>query len=238
LELLGREGVEAVVCFPFSAEFAELTAGRFLEDCLLAPDIEVVGVCVGREWRFGFGGGGDCSTLERYAEAHGFDFDPVEELTLDGVVVSSTAIRRAVAGGRLDDAERMLGRHHAVSGRVVSGDSLGRSVLGFPTANLVANGEILPPPGVYACRVRVDGGGAFSAAVFVGDSPTFMGRKRHHADLEAHILDFNGDLRGDGMLVEFVDRIRETRSFATPEKLKKEMERDVGKTREIVGRST
>jgi len=237
MELLAAEGVEAVVRFPFSKDFAELSAEEFLEDCLLAPDVEVKGVCVGSKWRFGHKGKGDKNTLEKYARAHGFDFQPVEELVLDGTLVSSTAIRRAVAGGRLDDAAKMLGRRHAVSGKVVKGDSIGRSVLKTPTANLLVDNEILPPPGVYACLATMDGRSAVhTAAVFVGDSPTFRTRKRHRADLEAHLIDFEGDLEGRKILVEFVARIRETRAFPFPEDLKTEMERDVGKTREIIQR--
>jgi riboflavin kinase/FMN adenylyltransferase len=237
MELLAAEGVEAVVRFPFSKEFAELSAEDFLEDCLLAPDVEVKGVCVGSKWRFGHQGKGDRRTLEKYAKAHGFEFHPVEELVLDGTLVSSTAIRRAVAGGRLEDAAKMLGRRHAVSGKVVEGDSIGRSVLETPTANLLVSNEILPPPGVYACLASMEGvSGSHPAAVFIGDSPTFRNSKRHRADLEAHIIDFEGDLRGRKMLVEFVERIRETRSFPLPKDLKTEMEKDVGKTREIIGR--
>ena len=235
-ELLEERGIEAVVRFPFSAEFAALSAETFLDDCLLAPDITLEGICVGKKWRFGAGGKGDVATIERYAEQHGFEFNPVDELILDGVVVSSTAIRRAIAGGRLDDAEKMLGRRHFVSGVVEEGDSIGGPVLGFPTANLAVVNEITPPPGVYAAIAHFDGS-TKPAAVFVGDSPSFGKLKRRKADLEAHVLDFDGNLNGRGILVEFVDRIREARSFPSAERLREEMKRDVEKTREIISRT-
>ena len=233
--LLAENGVDAVVRFPFSAEFAALTAETFLDDCLLAPDIHLEGICVGQKWRFGAGGKGDAATIEHYAKRHGFEFNPINELVLDDVVVSSTAIRRAIAGGRLDDAEKMLGRRHAVSGTVVGGDSLGGPILGFPTANLDVGYEITPPPGVYAAIARFDNLEK-PAAVFVGDSPSFRELKRRKADLEAHILDFEGNIRGRSVLIEFVSRIREARSFPSAELLKEEMKHDVEKTRGIISR--
>lgn len=233
IKLLSCLGVKAVVTLPFTEDFASLTAEMFLDDCLFAPGIEITGICVGSEWRFGRNGEGSIATVKHYAEMHKFDFDPVEELVIDGVIVSSTAIRRAVSGGDLSEAKKMLGRNYSLGGVVVSGDSVGTSMLSCPTANISVSHGIIPPDGVYAGYAIFDGK-RFSAAISVGTSPTFSEKKRRSSDIEIHLLDFDGDLYGKELETEFVEYIREERCYPSGEALKRQVAEDIAQIRGIV----
>jgi riboflavin kinase/FMN adenylyltransferase len=230
IELLARCGIEAVVTFPFTGEFASLSAEEFLEECLYAPDIELTGICVGSRWRFGRGGKGTVKTIHEYAAVHGFDFDPVEEVILNGKTVSSTLIRRAVSSGLLDEAAEMLGRYYSVSGTVVHGASDGASLLGCPTANISVMDGIIPPAGVYAGFAEVSGK-RYCAAVSVGTSPTFSFRTRRSSDIEVHLIDFKDDLYGKKLETEFIRYIREERCYSSPVELKAQIEQDIENVR-------
>jgi riboflavin kinase/FMN adenylyltransferase len=232
-KLLAAQNVQAVVTLPFSKDFSNLTADQFLEDCLFSPTIEISGICVGSKWRFGRGGKGDADTIHHYADLHNFEFDPVEEFYLEGRTVSSTAIRRAVSGGDLDSASAMLGRYYSLSGSVVHGAFDGTSVLECPTANISVSDGIIPPDGVYAGCAEVEGR-KYSAAVSVGTSPTFADKVRLSSDIEVHLLDFNGNLYGKELEVEFVQYLREERCYSSSEELKKQIEIDLEKIRGIV----
>ena len=232
LELIAAENIRAVVTLPFSKEFSELSADEFLTDCLFAPDLTITGICVGSGWRFGRGGEGSADTIHRYADSHGFEFDPVEEFTLNSRTVSSTLIRRAVSSGLLDEAAEMLGRNYSISGTVIHGASDGSSVLDCPTANIAVTDGIIPPNGVYAGRGIVEGV-SYPAAVSVGVSPTFSDKQRSHSDVEVHLLDFSGDLYGKHLEVEFLEYIREERCYSSFEELKKQIGKDLATVRSI-----
>jgi len=233
-KLLACQDIAAVVTLPFSKDFSELTAEEFLDDCLFSPTIDIVGICVGSKWRFGCGGSGNIDTIHRYADMHGFEFSPVEEFYLSGRTVSSTEIRRAISGGDLDCATAMLGRDYSLSGTVVHGASDGRSVLGCPTANISVSDGIIPPDGVYAGRAEVDGQ-KYLAAVSVGTSPTFEGKFRVSSDIEVHLLDFEGDIYGQELEVEFIRYIREERCYSSPSDLKNQIDQDIEEIRRVAG---
>ncbi len=224
--LLSEQKIKAVVTLPFTEDFASLSAEEFLEDCLYAPDIEIAGICVGRKWRFGHGGEGDAETIHHYANIHNFEFDPVEELDLQGRTVSSTLIRRAVSGGLLDNASEMLGRNYSVSGIVSHGAFDGTSVLECPTANITVTDGIIPPNGVYAGRAVV-GGKKYPAAISIGISPTFADKHRNSSDIEVHLLNFKGNLYGKKLDAEFIKYIREERCYSSPDELKKQIKKDL-----------
>ena len=232
LELIAAENIKSVVTLPFSKEFAELSADDFLTDCLFAPDLTITGICVGSAWRFGRGGEGGSDTIRRYADTHGFEFDPVEEFSLNSQTVSSTLIRRAVSGGLLEDAAEMLGRNYSLSGVVTHGAFDGTSVLACPTANISISDGIIPPNGVYAGRVKLEDRD-YSAAISVGVSPTFADKQRSSSDIEVHILDFCGDLYGKFIEVEFIQYIREERCYSSSSELKKQIEKDLTVIRSI-----
>lgn len=233
IDLLGSLGVKALVTIPFTREFADLSAETFLDDCLFAPGIKITGICVGRNWRFGQKGQGSMDTIKTYADVHGFSYDPVEELVIDGKTVSSTAIRRAVSSGLLKEAKDMLGRNYSVSGIVLSGHAIGTSLLECPTANISINHGIIPPNGVYAGYAVYDGE-KYSAAISVGTSPTFNDIKRSNSDIEVHLLDFEGDLYGKELETEFVEYIREERIYSSGKILKEQVSEDIKKIREIL----
>lgn len=233
IKLLAELGVKAVVTLPFTEDFSALNAEIFLDDCLFAPGVEITGICVGSDWRFGKNGEGSIETIKHYADVHHFEFDPVDELVIDGVTVSSTAIRRAVSGGLLNEAKKMLGRNYSLSGVVVSGDAIGSSMLECPTANISVSHGIIPPNGVYAGYALCDGE-RYPAAISVGTSPTFAGKKRCSSDIEIHLLNFSGNLYGRELETEFVEYIREERCYPSGEALKKQVMEDIEKIRNIL----
>jgi len=226
--LLGAAGADYVVIQPFDREFSEQPAEAFLNR--LAAGRSLVGVVMTPETAFGRDRDGTLAAIEKMAPALGFDLIRVNQLLLGGRRISSGRIREAVAAGRLAEARRLLGRDYAVVGEVVHGDGRGRD-LGFPTANLAFSGPVvLPPNGIYAVRVAWDGHRA-SGAASLGVRPTFGAGQRL---LEVNLFDFDGDLYGRRLRVEFVRRQRGERKFGTVGALVKQMERDAQRARQIL----
>lgn len=217
--LLARQGVTHLAVLPFEAGRAGQTAEEFVEE-LRAACRPLGGVVVGADWKFGKGRAGDVGLLKRMG---GFEVDGIPAVTIQGKPISSTAIRLAVARGDLPLAEEALGRPYAVFGRVVPGRKLGRE-LGFPTANLETDGFQLPPDGVYAVLVRI-GEKTFAGVANLGVRPTVSrGDKRM---LEVHLFDFDGDLYGLEIEVEFLRFVREEKKFGSMEELRAQIGRDV-----------
>lgn len=233
-ELIASLGVQELVVIPFDADFAKRSADEFVSDVLVGA-LSAQRVAIGENFRFGHKAQGDPRLLvadERFATT----VHPL--LEVDGEIVSSSHIRGLVLAGDLSEANRMLGTPFQLCGEVVHGDERGRE-LGFPTANLVPEEALAcPGHGVYACRA-VAGGmpGDRPAAVSVGVRPTFeTGRGEL---IEAYLLDFDGDLYGESLSLEFLERLRGERRFETSEALVAQMHRDVERTRELVqGRPT
>ncbi len=217
--LLERQGVTHLAVLPFEAARAGQTAEEFVED-LRAACQPLGGVVVGADWKFGKGRGGDVGLLKRMG---GFEVDGIPAVTLDGEAISSTAIRLAIAKGNLEFAEKALGRPYAVLGRVVPGRKMGHK-LGFPTANLEVSGLQLPPDGVYAVGVRV-GDKAFRGIANLGIRPTLT--TDHQRVLEVHLFEFDGDLYGMEIEVEFLSFIRPEKKFGSIDELRDQIARDV-----------
>jgi riboflavin kinase / FMN adenylyltransferase len=222
-ELIAALGVQEMVVIPFDAEFARRPAARFIDEVLVEA-LQAQGVSVGENFRFGHKAQGDARMLaadERFAT----DVHPL--LEIDGEIVSSSHIRGLVLAGDVAAANRLLGAPFQLCGEVVRGDERGRE-LGFPTANLIPDEALAcPGHGVYACLA--DG---HAAAVSIGVRPTF---KTGRGELiEAYLLDFDGDLYGGELRLDFVERLRGERRFDTSEALVAEMHRDVERTRESV----
>ncbi len=222
-ELIASLGVGELIVIPFDADFAKRSAEDFVKDVLVGA-LGATQVAIGENFRFGHKAQGDPRLLsadERFATV----VHPL--LEVDGEIVSSSHIRGLVLAGEVHEANQLLGSPFQLRGEVVQGDRRGRE-LGFPTANLIP-GEALACPGhgVYACLA--DGR---PAAVSIGVRPTF---KTGRGELiEAYILDFEGDLYGSRLNLEFLERLRGERRFATREALIEQMHRDVEHTREIV----
>lgn len=233
LSLFHSFGIKAVVTIPFSKEFATLSAEEFLTDCLHSPHVKICGVCVGKDWSFGAGGKGNIETIDNFSKKKNFVFKAVEEVCLDRKIISSTAIRRAVTGGLLEEARSMLGRPYSVIGKVEHGEMIGASLLGCPTANISVAHGILPPCGVYA-GLAVYRREKYPAAIAIGTAPTFSHKIQCHPSIEAHLLDFSGDVYGETLEIEFVKYFREERCYPSPETLRIQIKDDLKSIREIL----
>jgi len=230
MELLQSLGVDIVVIQKFDAAFANLSARDFVAQ-LLVGRLRVKKIWVGRDLRFGQGRKGSADALVGWGSENGFEVGLVEPVLLGGVRVSSTRVRQLVEEGRVDEAALMLGRHHFVSGRVVTGHRRGRE-LGFPTANISSRTEVLPPDGVYATLFQWRGKTLLSASS-IGSNPTFGDGPR---TVESFVLDFDGDLYGEPVKLHFVERLRAEKKFAAVDELVAQMGEDVAQARAIFDR--
>lgn len=237
LELLAETGIDATVVISFDAEQAHETPESFVQRVLVAA-LGVRTIVVGKDFHFGHDRKGNVDLLEKVGRTNDFDVRPIELVKrVDGVdePISSTAIRRALAGGDITRAARLLGRQHEVRGTVVRGDQRGR-LLGFPTANVaVPNTTCMPADGVYAgWYERPDdpaGASVHPCAINIGRRPTFY----EHADsslLEAHLIDFSGDLYGERAEIRFAHFLRSERKFDGIEAIVAQLTLDVQHARE------
>jgi riboflavin kinase/FMN adenylyltransferase len=235
LELLAETGVDATVVVPFSPEQARETPVDFVERVIVNA-LRTQAVIVGSDFHFGHMRQGNITLLREMGERHDFTCEPVVLVPrADGVdePISSTAIRRALAGGEIETATRLLGRALEVRGTVVTGDQRGRTI-GFATANVeIPNGMCLPSDGVYAGLYRRPDGSEHACAINLGRRPTFYVNAEHSL-LEAHLLDFAGDLYGEDAAVTFVAFLRSEKQFAGIDELKTQLKLDVEHARVAV----
>jgi riboflavin kinase / FMN adenylyltransferase len=230
LSLIAGQGVDATVVLAFDEAFSSGSAEWFVDD-VLAERLRATAVVVGSNFTFGHMGAGTVDTLRRLGPAAGFSAESVPLVERKGRTVSSSSIRAAVAEGDLAWPRLALGRRFAVDGRVVRGAGRGLG-LGFPTANLeIASKLLLPARGIYAGRA-LTGGRAYAAAVDVGTNPTFGWELLH---VEAFLLDFDGDLAGADIALEFWGRLRDELRFDDVDALVDQMRKDVAATRAMVG---
>lgn len=228
LELLRAAGMELVVTLPFTPELSNLEAAQFLS--LLQRHLRMQGLVVGPDFALGRGREGDTSRLETLSRIMGFFVEQVPQATVNGDVVSSTAIRTALREGEVERVSRLLGRPCTLSGGVVVGAERGRT-LGFPTANLaLPPHQALPADGVYATRARV-GDRSLPSVTNIGVRPTFNATDR---TVEVFLIDFNGDIYGQQLTIELVARLREEKRFDSPAQLIAQMERDVAQARQLL----
>ena len=221
LRALSEAGVDRVLCLEFGARLASQSAESFVEDVLLER-LGVHYLMVGDDFRFGHRRRGDYSLLERYAASRGFRLTRMPTVRRDGIRVSSTAVREALTQGDLDAAARLLGRRYRISGRVARGRALGRQ-LGWPTINLVLHHGRPAVSGIFAVAVHGVGSEPHPGVANVGNRPTVAGRRTL---LEVHLLDFEGDLYGRHVSVEFQARRRDELHFDSLEALSREIDRD------------
>jgi riboflavin kinase/FMN adenylyltransferase len=237
-ELAAELGVDVVIFIPFTLEFSRLSPAAFVHEALVA-DLHATAVVVGQNFRFGHKAVGDVAALAELGLRWGFEAEGVELLGDGSRTISSTYIRSCVEAGDLGAATEALGRPHRLDGVVIRGDQRGRD-LGFPTANVRAESfAAVPADGIYAGRVvRIDEWGNTrtdreprAAAISVGTNPTFDGR---HRSVEAFILDFDGDLYGQNLGVEFHHRLRGMERYDSIPALVLQMADDVERTRELL----
>ncbi|MEV6365444.1 bifunctional riboflavin kinase/FAD synthetase [Micromonospora musae] len=230
-ELIEELGVDVLCVVPFTPEFSRLPAEAFVHD-VLVENLHATRVVVGNNFRFGHRAAGDVALLERLGATFGFSVEGGPLVAEEGTVFSSTYIRSCVDAGDVGAAAAALGRPHRVEGVVVRGDQRGRE-LGFPTANLLCHRyAAIPADGVYAARlVRRGRREPLLAAVSVGTNPTFSGRERR---VEAYALDFDGDLYGERLALDFVAHLRGQIRYDSIEPLIAQMHQDVERTRKAL----
>jgi riboflavin kinase/FMN adenylyltransferase len=225
--LIRETGIERLVVLPFTEEFSRWTAQEFI-DRVLVQGLSAEHVAIGANFTFGHKAAGNISTLQEFS---GFTSEAVGLVELDGRTVSSSSIRQALADGDLSWPEVSLGRRFVVDGEVVSGAGRGTG-LGFPTANLRTWPRLLlPGNGIYAGRGELKSNW-YTAAISVGTNPTFGVEPLH---VEAYLLDYDGDARGEHLTVEFWERLRDEEKYDTPDALVAQIDEDVQRTRAIVG---
>lgn len=233
-EILAESPIDYVVVLPFTPALASLSAEEFVDQVLCAR-LGLRALLVGHDHGFGRARSGDAETLRGLGRTRGFDVEVVPaEQGSDGRPISSTVIRRAVAGGDLERAADGLGRRYSAGGVVVEGARRGRTI-GFRTLNvaLPSPRKLLPPEGVYAVRVQTPKG-AFGGMMNLGPRPTFGDET---PGLEAHLFDAEGDFYGDRVRVDFVARLRETRAFESPAALVAQLGRDEQAARAVLSGS-
>ncbi|MGD9694609.1 MAG: bifunctional riboflavin kinase/FAD synthetase [Thermoleophilia bacterium] len=237
-QLIERLGVDELLVVPFTRAFSRIRAERFIE-MLLSPPVAAEAVVVGENFRFGHGGAGTVEMLAQFGRSRGLTVEtPAMVTSDDGKPISSTRIRRLVATGQVSEVIPLLGRPHSVEGVVVPGDRRGRT-MGLPTANLeIAGDSALPSRGVYA-GTAVLAAGRVTAAVNIGVAPTFTASEpRSVLRLEAFLLDYDGgDVYGQAMRIEFLERLRDERRFDSADALVAQIRADIEATREVARRA-
>jgi len=227
--LLQSYGIEIINTLPFNSEFSSLSAEVFIKD-ILCNALGVKGIIVGDDFRFGKGREGDIKMLRSIGNKLGMSVDHANILKISDKKIGSSAIRSALQSGDVKSAASMLGRSWEVSGKVLSGQKLGRTI-GFPTANMQLGDLIAPKLGVYALQIDIDGNAHHGVGNF-GRKPTIG---LMDPLLEVHLFDFDADIYGKTINVEFIDFIREERKFDGLEALKAQISKDCDQVRALFG---
>jgi riboflavin kinase/FMN adenylyltransferase len=229
-ELLGSLGVDFVITLEFTRAIADTSAGEFM--ARLKQRLGLKELWAGYDFALGKDREGNASRLTELGQQLGYQLRVVEAIADESGVISSTTIRKLVATGDVAEAARLLGRYYRVSGPVIHADGRGRRI-GVPTANLEApEGKVIPGKGIYACWAQL-GQERYMAAVNIGTNPTFTPDKQT-ASVEAYLLDFDGDLYGQVLGLEFVARLRDELRFTSVEALVEQIWKDVARVREIL----
>ncbi|MBU6198040.1 MAG: bifunctional riboflavin kinase/FAD synthetase [Xanthomonadaceae bacterium] len=226
-------GMSRVLLLRFDARLAAMSAADFIAR-VLVKRIGAREVWVGEGFRFGHGRAGDLAMLRREGAAHGLHAETIEAFVIDGERTSSSRIRALLAAGDFDAAACLLGRRFAIGGHVVRGAQLGRK-LGYPTANVRLGSRTAPVGGVFAVRVRGVRDAAMPGVASLGTRPTVDGRE---VLLEAHLFNFDGDLYGKRIEVEFVQKLRDEEKFDNLDAMVRQIDLDAQAAREILSRST
>ena len=232
-KILKEMGVDVLVRFPFSREISLLPPEKFVTEILFRWDVREI--VVGSNFRFGHKRSGDCETLAGLCRERGVPVHAIDPVQFRGIRISSTRVRSLLLEGRVALARRMLNRPYELKGTVVRGAGNG-AVLGFPTANLEPQNELIPAVGVYAGRARL-AGGVHPCVINIGFRPTLYKRPEGVPVIEAHLIGFQGDLYGTTINLDFCTRLRGEKKFDSLENLKKQIARDIDVAREYLERA-
>jgi riboflavin kinase / FMN adenylyltransferase len=227
-ELIAESDIDLLLVIPFTPAFAAVSADQFVRRVLQAC-LGVRYLVIGHDYAFGKGREGNESFLIRMGHELGFDVTALDPVGDGALLFSSSAVRKLVASGAVADALQILGRCHRISGQVIHGREIGRS-LGFPTANITTHNELIPGDGVYAVWVSVLGE-MFMGACSIGVNPTFGG-DRH--TIEVFLFDFEGDLYGRDLVIHFVDKLRDVARFSDAAALMARIAEDVATSRRLL----
>lgn len=231
LEALGKAGIQGVAIVTFTLEVSRWEPEVFVKT-VLVDWLRVGEVWVGADFLFGRDRSGNFSLLRSLGAQYGFRVEKIDPVRYKDFVVSSTRVRRLVSEGRVDEAGALLGRHVFIDGLVIRGAGRGRE-LGVPTANLETHNELIPPHGVYATTVTIDGV-VYAGVTNIGMRPTFDDVTR--TTIEVHVLEFERDLYGQRVRVGFIQRLRDERRFPDVDALKAQIDADVRRARRLFDR--
>jgi riboflavin kinase / FMN adenylyltransferase len=232
IQILRQHPVDRVLCVEFNPAFAALSAEKFI-DRVLVNGLAVRHLVIGDDFRFGAGRRGDFAMLQAAGGKHGFDVIATETMAVQGERVSSTRVRESLAIDDLGTAQRLLGRPYGMSGRVAHGNKLGRK-LGIPTANIHVHRRRTPVAGIFVAEVAGLGPRPLPGVASVGTRPTVGGTRTL---LEVHLLDFNRDIYGAHVTVNFLHKLRDEQRFQSLEELKRWIERDIADSRSFFGKN-
>ncbi len=229
IELLKKEGVDEVIALSFTPELANLKPRQFLEK--LQEHLRMRGLVIGPDFALGQNREGDTAALRRLGREMDFSLTVVPPVMIKGQVVSSTAIRKALAEGDVERVQDLIGRPFRLQGKVTGGAKRGAELLGFPTANLeISPHQALPAEGVYVSQVHINQH-SYAAMTNIGQRPTFGESQRL---VEAYLLNYQGDLYGQELAVDIIEHLRGEIKFDSPEKLKQQIAEDVKKGKAIL----
>ncbi len=229
-ELLKELGIDHLMVYPFSEEFSRISAFDYVRN-LLVNGLNAKKIIVGYDHRFGRNREGDFSTLSEWSEILQYKSLEIPAEEIDNVNISSTKIRKYLLDGNVSQAATYLGYPYALTGKIVHGNKMGRT-LGFPTANMSVNYpyKLIPANGVYAVECKTEKG-SLKGVMNIGVRPTVDSTPVRH--IEAHLLDFEGDLYGQNLTVRFIQKIREEKKFGSIDELKNQIHVDVQTTRTL-----
>jgi riboflavin kinase / FMN adenylyltransferase len=231
LDALARVGVQGTAVVRFTREMSQWDPDKFVKT-VLVDWLRVAEVWVGADFLFGRDRSGNFTLLRSLGAQHGFRAEKIDPIRYKEFIVSSTRIRRLISEGRVDEAGALLGHHYAIDGAVVEGARRGREI-GFPTANLRTSNDLLPPHGVYATAVTIDGA-LHPSVTNIGQRPTFGDQLQ--TTIEAHVLGLSRDLYGRNLRLAFVQRLRDERKFADVEALQEQIAADVRRATRLFDR--
>ena len=228
LNLIRKAGIEIILCIPFTHQFASISARDFIRG-ILVDKIGIKEVVVGHDYTFGYKRQGNITLLREMGLDLGFKVHVVEPIYIDNTLVSSTSIRNLVQEGNLYEAKKFLGRDYQICGTVIKGKNRGRELLGFPTANLELIDELIPRKGVYVVTVVINDK-TYDGVTNIGYNPTFS---NNILSVETHLLDFSGDILGKIIKVNFLQRLRDEKSFDNIKELSDQIAQDIRQARKL-----
>jgi len=232
LQLISEAGIAHIVVVPFTKEFSQLSAEAYISNFMIDL-FHPAGIVIGYDHRFGHDRKGNIDLLRHFARVYNYQLTEIPPQLIDEAAVSSTKIRNAITTGRMEDASLMLGRNYTLTGTVVHGNQLGRTI-GYPTANLQPDDpdQVIPAIGIYAIKAKHKGI-TYKGMLSIGYNPTVSDKKELR--IEANLFDFNMDIYGDKLELLFIKKLRDEEKFKSVDMLKEQLHRDKENTLKVLG---